>query len=106
MNNALVAKELLAMAGSLVADEIVPNLSKMTLAQIAGVVWDDHRKQGKTVYFGAKPYLDAMSSLQHIDDNYGADTGTSIVAYFLSNAAQWKGDVAKAVKNELKRRLR
>jgi hypothetical protein len=37
---------------------------------------------------------------------YGLDTGYSIVAYFLSNANTWKGDVARAVKKELKKRIR
>jgi hypothetical protein len=106
MNNEFIARELLEIAGSLVADEVVPGLSTMTLNQIAIVIYDDHRAQHKQVNYAAKPYLEAMSSLQHIDDNYMQDTGISIVSYFLSNASQWKGDVAKAVKNELKRRLR
>jgi hypothetical protein len=57
------------------------------------------------VNYAAAPYLDAMAALDSIDDNYGADTGRSIVAYFLSNASGWRGDVARATKGELKRRL-
>lgn len=53
-------------------------------------------------YFGAVPYLEAMYSLRTIDDEYGADSAKSIVLYFLSNAQQWKGDVARRVKAELK----
>jgi len=106
MNREMVAKELLAIAGSLIADEVVPGLGKMTLSQIAAVIYDDHRQQGRPVNYAAKPYLEALSSLQHIDDNYMQDTGFSIVSYLLGNLGQWKGDVAKAVKNELKRRLR
>ena len=41
----------------------------------------------RNVYFGAAPYLDAMFSLNVITDDYGSDSGRSIVAYFLSNAA-------------------
>jgi hypothetical protein len=37
---------------------------------------------------------------------YYADTGRSIVLYFLNNATSWKGDTAKAVKAELKLRLK
>jgi hypothetical protein len=44
-----------------------------------------------------------MSSLNQVGDNYGMDTGDSIVRYFLSNAATWRGEVAKRVKNELKK---
>jgi hypothetical protein len=50
--------------------------------------------------------LNAMSSLESIKDTYGMDSGYSIVAYFLSNASQWKSDVARMVKAELKRRLK
>ena len=32
------------------------------------------------------------------------DSGRSIVRYFLGNAGAWRGDVAKAIKAELKRR--
>lgn len=60
------------------------------------------RKDWKKVNFGAVPYLDAMSSLTSINDNYGMDSGKSIVLYFLSNAQTWKGDNAKRIKQELK----
>lgn len=50
----------------------------------------------------ARPYLEAMFSLTVISDNYGADSGTSIVLYFLSNATSWKGDDARRIKAELK----
>lgn len=56
----------------------------------------------ENVYFGAKPYLDAMATLDKVSDNYGLDSGKSIVNYFLSNAATWRGDTAKRIKAELK----
>jgi len=77
-------------------------LKDMTLNELAIVVYDDW----KDVNYAAQPYLDAMTSLEYIADNYGADSGYSVVAYFLSNASQWKGDIARAVKGELKRRLK
>lgn len=49
----------------------------------------------------ARPYLNAMHSLIHIDDPYMADNGRSIVAYFLSNASSYKGETAKRIKKEL-----
>jgi hypothetical protein len=52
--------------------------------------------------YAAKPYLDAMRDLDQVSDNYGYDTGCSIVSYFLSNASTWRGPVAKQVKAELK----
>jgi hypothetical protein len=59
----------------------------------------------KRPYFGAVPYLVAMGSLDTVVDDYGADSGTSIVAYFLSNATAWRGDTARRVKSELKAML-
>jgi hypothetical protein len=53
-------------------------------------------------YFGAVPYLDAMGTLNNINDNYGYDTAHSIVIYFLANATTWRGETARRVKAELK----
>ena len=35
----------------------------------------------------ARPYLDAMHSLDSIEDRYGMDDAAGIVEYFLSNAS-------------------
>ena len=59
------------------------------------------RKDWKKPYFGAVPYLQAMMCLDKITDNYGFDTGKSIVLYFLANAGTWRGEVARRVKKEL-----
>jgi hypothetical protein len=64
---------------------------------------EEIRKDWKNVNYAAKPYLDAMQSLDKITDNYIMDSGKSIVAYFLCNASQWRGDVAKRIKAELKK---
>jgi hypothetical protein len=60
------------------------------------------RKDWKAVYFGAKPYLDVMSGLDKVTDNYGMDSAKMIINYFLSNASTWRGEVAKRIKTELK----
>lgn len=60
------------------------------------------RKDWQKVYFGAVPYLDAMSTLNKVNDNYFQDSGKSIVLYFLANASTWRGDTAKRIKAELK----
>ena len=54
------------------------------------------------VNYAAKPYLEAMRDLSSINDRYGYDDARSIVLYFLSNAASFKGDTAKILKLELK----
>ena len=57
-------------------------------------------------YFGAVPYLDAMGTLYKISDDYGLDSGQSIVAYFLSNATTWRGEDARRIKSELNSMLK
>lgn len=79
--------------------------SRMSLRDLANVIREDWGSKGKGVNYAAKPYLDAMATLQSINDNYMFDDGRSVVRYFLSNATSWRGDVAKAVKAELKSRL-
>ena len=70
----------------LIAREIVQN-------------WDN-------IYFGAKPYLQAMFQLSSLDDQYGCDDARSIVLYFLSNAEYWRGPVARQIKKELNTMLK
>ena len=68
------------------------------ISQIAREISADWKK----VYFGAKPYLEAMYSLDSMNDTYGVDTADTFITYFLSNASSWRGDVAKKIKEELK----
>lgn len=72
------------------------------LAGLAAAIRADWKK----VYFGAVPYLDAMSALDNVEQTYGADDARGIVAYFLANANGWRGETARAVKAELKRRVK
>ena len=58
-------------------------------------IWPD-------VNFAAQPYLDAMSSIVDINDNFYADTAKSVVRYFLANASSWRGEDARRIKKELK----
>jgi len=62
----------------------------------------DIRANWPKPYFGAVPYLDAMSTMHRVDDAYGCDPGAEIVNYFLANATTWRGDVARRIKAELK----
>ena len=65
---------------------------------------NDIRKDwGVKMYFGAKPYVQAMGTLSSINDNYGMDSAKSIVIYFLANAGTWRGQKAREVKEELKK---
>ncbi len=78
------------------------NLEEQPLYRLAEIAIYDWKK----VYFGAVPYLNALATLAFVTQNYGCDSGESIVIYFLSNAQTWRGPVAKLVKAELKRRLK
>lgn len=82
--------------------EIQAELPNMTINEIAVLTRSDWKK----VAIPAVPYLDAMRSLSSINDAYIADSGVSIVSYFLSNATSWRGEVARAVKKELNKRVK
>ena len=69
------------------------------IASIVAADWKD-------MYFGARPYLEAMYSLNSVQDAYGADSAKSIVCYFLANAQTWKGTAAREVKQKLNQLLK
>ncbi len=60
------------------------------------------RTNWRPVYFGAVPYLAAMGQMDKVTENYGDDTGKSVVVYFLANAQGWRGETARRVKMELR----
>jgi hypothetical protein len=59
-------------------------------------------REWKNVNYAAKPYLEAMRSLDSASDSYGYDSAKSIVSYFLCNASGYRGEAAKAHKAALK----
>lgn len=75
---------------------------ELSIAQLARVV----RREWKNVWYGAEPYLQAMSEIERPEDSYGHDSGASVVRGFLVNAQNWRGQVAREVKKELNRRLK
>lgn len=52
----------------------------------------------------AKPYLNAMLQIESSEPNtnYFLESVKTIVAYFLSNAASWRGEAARRIKKELR----
>ena len=54
------------------------------------------RKDWPKVYFGAKPYLDALATMDSANDDYGYDGGRDMIRYFLANASTWRGETAAA----------
>jgi hypothetical protein len=73
-------------------------MENRTLSTIAREISSDWKK----VNFAAVPYLQAMATMESPQDNFGYDSGQSVVLYFLSNATTWRGDVARRIKKELK----
>ena len=76
-------------------------LPNAPISQIANII----RKDWINMSEYAKPYVRAMLGLSSNTDTYGCDDAQTICLYFLSNAATWRGPVAKLVKAELKRRF-
>jgi len=81
------------------------DLNTKTISELATIIQRDWSSKGKGVNFAAVPYLNAMRSIESVNDQYGFERGDMIVRYFLGNAGSWRGDVAKAVKKELNARL-
>ncbi len=65
-------------------------------------IGDEIKADWTNVYFGAVPYLDALSTLDQITDRYYEDDAADIVRYFLANAGTWRGETARRIKAELK----
>jgi hypothetical protein len=72
---------------------------------ISSIAYDIKRVWAKP-YFGAKPYLDAMTQLNSISDKYMYDDARSVIMYFLANASTFRGNDAKVLKQELKNLLK
>lgn len=78
-----------------IARDIRADMAAQAAAQKVPTTW--RRK-----YWAAAPYIDAAECISTCRDSYGADSGTSVVLYLLSNLSTYRGDKAKALKAELK----
>jgi hypothetical protein len=72
---------------------------KRTIKQIAK---DIKKDWGTKVNPAAKPFLEALLTLEKRTDMYVSETADSIILYFLANASGYRGDTAKKLKAELK----
>lgn len=73
---------------------------------ICFIAKDIKKEWGSKIYFGAKPYLEAMEFLSNKDDKYGFDNADTILRYFLSNASSFRGESARRLKEEIKNILK
>jgi hypothetical protein len=69
---------------------------------IAREIVRDYADKGKPVTPFAKPYVDAMLTMDTVADGYGAESGEYVILYGLHNLSGWRGDKAREVKAELK----
>ena len=76
------------------------NIENLSISALSYICKRDWIK----INYAAAPYLQAMHQLNEINDNYMHESGKSIVSYFLSNSGAWRGEIAKQIKSELKRR--
>lgn len=74
--------------------------------EIANEVYDEIRRGRWAQPCAALPYLEAMLSLNLVTDNYGHDSARSVLRYFLSNAATFRGETARRIKAEIKELLK
>lgn len=98
--------EEMGMLQRILFETVNPETSTDATTRSLAVIAADIRAHWSKPYFGAVPYLDAMSSLQTVSDNYGMDTAHSVVLYFLSNATTWRGEDARRIKAELKKMIK
>jgi hypothetical protein len=86
--------------GKVISETPLPvvDVKGKTLPELCHII----RKDWKNVYFGARPYVEALECLDNVNETYIMDSGKTLVLYFLANASTWRGPVAKAVKAELK----
>ena len=73
--------------------------------EIAREIEKDWGKAPSGVWFGARPYLDAMHTMNEMEDGYlfpGWDAAASVLDGFRANAQTWRGETARRVKKELK----
>lgn len=74
--------------------------------EIAEDIFSDWSQIGKGVSPYAEQYLDALRTINSIEDNYFFDSADSVVRYFLANAQTYRGAKAKELKSELKALLK
>jgi hypothetical protein len=71
---------------------------RVTVSEIARAI----AKDWKNINPYAAEYLNAMLTIESIEESYYADSAKSVVMYFLANAGSYRGDNARSYKALLK----
>ncbi len=72
------------------------------MARLIKEIAQEIKEKWPKVHPWAKPYLNAMLTLETIQDHYWLDSAEDIVIRFLCNAQSFKGEDARRLKKELK----
>lgn len=82
-----------------IAAEIINDISNQAMAKKVQTRWRD-------LVPAAAPYLEAMLTLDKVDDKYGLDEGRDIILRALTNLTSYRGEKARTLKAELRELLR
>ena len=74
------------------------SVKEITVSEIAIAI----SKDWKNINPYAAEYLNAMMSINSVNDNFYADSAKSVILYFLVNAGTYRGENARAYKSILK----
>jgi hypothetical protein len=74
----------------------------MTATRPIYLIAEDIKVNWPRMHPAAVPYWKVMMTLTDITDVYIAEPAKTIVLYFLSNSASWRGEHARRIKTELK----
>lgn len=102
MKTTVVSSQQIAASGfNLSAAYHVANAEKVATERTVSEIAREIFTLWKPVHPWAKPYLEAMTTLNRVTDNYINDSGEEVILRFLGNAKMWRGDDARRIKAEL-----
>jgi hypothetical protein len=79
-------------------------LAALKLSELAEMAYNDW-PAARSENHPAGAYLVPLLGLENLQSRYGVERGEGLVRYFLANAGSWRGEIAREVKRELRRRL-
>jgi hypothetical protein len=81
---------------------MAPSIPVRPLKEIAREIRENWKPR---IAGAALPAVEAMSTLDTLDDFYGGDSAVEVVSRFLAHRQTWRGPVAERIKAELQAML-
>jgi hypothetical protein len=81
------------------------NAGPRPIKAIVADVYTEWGDKVDTSGYAAKPYLKALSNVESAEEMYGDEKAEHLLRYLLSNLAQFKGQRARELKEELRDHL-